>query len=549
MLPGKTSRRDFFASIAAASAAAMTGCSAERLPAPPIVTPNDDTPQRGGTLRLALGEEVKTLDPARAIDQVSILAAQLTHDTLLNFAPADAPNPTALVPSLASSWSISNEGTTLQFEIRENARFSDGQALLAEDFVYGFDRLFAPETLAPMAQFFRGIDGAAERLEGRTNETRGVRALGPKTLEIRLSRPDPSFPLLLALIGSTPQKRTHVERSGTGIADKPLGTGPFVLQKRRRGLESTFERNPLYWNTDRIHLEGIVLREGVPRDTMLLEFLAGNLDILDGRICTDAVLFAREAAWAPYVSQSPLPITATDVMNTQRPPFTDKRVRQAFNYAVNKADTVRLANGRAMISNGYLPPNVPGHDASRRVWPYDPDRARVLLAEAGFAQGLEVTYTTLRDEMAQKIALSIQADLAAVGVRVNIETLTFAAYVNAILSGSLDFAFSSWSMDFPDPWNFLEVKFHGRMLEAGTNDARYVNPEVDRLLDAARFDSDAKRRLSLYQQAENIIVDDCPHIWHYFSTALDVRHPRVRGPIRHPTRDYSFLDTYLAKVT
>lgn len=549
MLPGRSSRREFLASLAAVSSTVIAGCSPERLPAPPIVREGDGKPQRGGTLRIALGEDVKTLDPTRTIDQVSILAALLTHGTLLDFASADGPNPTALVPGLASSWSVSSDKKTLQFEIRENARFSDGQPVLAEDFVYGFDRLLDPATLAPTAQFFSGIDGAADRLAGRTKAMPGVRALDSKTLEIRLSHPDPSFPLLLALVAITPQKRKHVEEVGAAITEKPLGTGPFVLRRHRQGQELVFERNPFYWNADHVYLDGIHLREGMPRETMLLEFLRGTFDILDGRVCTDAILFARDPAWTRYMSQSPLPITTTDVMNTTRKPFNDKRVRQAFNYAVNRADTVKLSNGRAVMANGYLPPSVLGHDAKRPVWPYDPERARGLLAEAGVGRGLEVTYTTLRDEMAQKIALSIQADLAAVGVRVNIETLTFPAYVNALVHGDLDFAFSSWAMDFPDPWDFLEVKFHGRMIEGGTNDARYANPEVDRLLDAARFEADVDQRLAMYRQAENIILDDCPHIWHYFSAALDVRNPRVRGPIRHPARDYFFRDTYLVEAT
>jgi ABC-type transport system substrate-binding protein len=549
MLPVRTTRRDFLTSVAFTGSAVLVGCTSEKLPAPPIVPEGNGEPQRGGTLRMALGEDVKTLDPSRAIDQISLLVTQLLHATLLDFAPSDAENPTALIPSLASKWSVSSDGKTLQFELRDGLRFSNGEPVVADDFVYGFERLLAPETLAPAAQFFRGIEGAADRLEGRTTETRGVRTLGPKTLEIRLERPDPSFPLLLAIVGSTPQKRKHVENAGASIGEKPLGTGMFLLREFRAGQQVVLDRNPFYWDASRPYLDSIRMRQGVPRETMLLDFLQGNIDILDGRICSDAVLLTREPAWAKYVSRPPLPITTTDMMNTKCKPFYDKRVRQAFNHAINRSDTVKLANGRVMAANGYLPPNVPGHDAKRPVWPYDPMRARALLAEAGVANGLEVTYTTLRDEMAQKIALSIQADLAAVNVRVNIETLTFPAYINAIVQGDLDFAFSSWSMDFPDPWDFLEVKFHSRMIEAGTNDAKYENAEVDQLLDAARYELDTTKRMSMYRRAENIIIDDCPHIWHYFSTALDVRHPRVRGSIRHPARDLFFRDTYLVGAT
>jgi len=549
MLPLNLPRRDFLRALAIAGSSTLVGCSAEQLPAPPLRVEGDGKPRRGGTLRIAVGEDVKTLDPIRGIDQVSLLACQLIQGTLLEFAPADSPNPTALRPSLASTWSVSSDGKTLHFEIRENAKFSNGDPVLAEDFVYGFERLLSPENLAAAAQFFRGIEGAVDRLERRTTTVPGVRALGPKTLEIRLALADPSFPLLLALVASTPQKKKYVEQIGAGITEKPLGTGPFLLESFQVGQELVLARNPFYWDADRPHLDSIRLRQSMPRETMLVEFLKGNLDLLDGRICTDAVLFTRDARWSRHTERAPLPIITTDMMNTQRKPFDDKRVRQAFNYAINRNDSVKLANGRAIIANGYLPPSVPGHNALRPVWPHEPARAKALLAEAGLSNGFEVTYATVRDEMAQKIAMSMQGDLAAIGVRMKIETLTFPAYINAIAQGDLEFAFSGWSMDFPDPWDFLEVKFHGRMVAAGTNDSRYMNPEVDRLLDTARYELDAQKRFSLYGQAENIIVDDCPHIWHYFSSALDVRHPRVRGPIRHPARDLFFSDTYVVDAS
>jgi len=545
MRTSSVGRRDFLASLAAASSAALVGCTSERLPSPPSAFELNAAPRRGGTLKISPGEDVKTFDPCRVMDQVSLVATNLVHGTLLDFAPANSRNPTELVPSLASSWSVSEAGKTLHFELREGARFSNGEPVLAEDFVYAFDRLLAPETAAPAAQFFRGIDGATDRVEGRAKEIRGVRAIGPRNLEIHLERPDPSFPLLLALVASTPQKRTHVERVGRAISEEPLGTGPFLVRQFRAAQEVVLERNPFYWNPDRPYLDSVRIRLNLPRETMLFEFLHGDLDILDGRICNDAILLAREPAWARYAERAPLPATAADAMNTRRTPFNDKRVRQAFNYAINKTDTEKLSNGRAIPANGYLPPNIPGHDDRRPVWPHDPERARELLVDAGYGAGLEVTFTTLRDEMAQKIASSMQADLAAVGVRLNIETLTFPAYMNAVMQGEVDIAFSSWAMDFPDPWNFLEVKFHSRMIDAGTNDSCYKNPQVDRLLDAARTERNVEKRFSMYRQAENIIVDDCPHVWHYFPASLDVRKPRVRGPIRHPARDLFFRDTYL----
>jgi oligopeptide transport system substrate-binding protein len=529
----------------AALVALGAACRSEPIPPPPAAPEENAPKRRGGTLVMALGEDIQTLDPTRTIDLVSLFAVQLVSDTLLDYPREGTIARSTLVPSLASTWSTSEDGRTLTFEIREKARFSNGEPVLAEDFVFAIERLLSPESASPYAQFFTVVEGARERMEGKTQQVRGFEAKAERTLVIRLEHADPSFPLLLAMPQTTPQKRSHAAREGKNLMERPLGTGPFAVGEYRPGQELALVRNPFYWDEPRPWLDGVRLRLGVPRDVMLLGFLRGDIDLLDGRICEDALLVAREDAWAPYVQRTPLPIVVVDVMNNRRPPFDDKRVRQAFNLAIDKNDSVRLSNGRVMAANGFLPPSVPGHDPSRRPWPHDPARAKALLAEAGHADGFEVTYTTLRDEMAQKIALSIQADLAEVGVRLNIETLTFPAYMSSIGRGEYAFAFSGWSMDFPDPWDFLEVKFHSRMIEAGTNDSGYRNAEVDKLLDAARLEGNDSTRLALYRHAEDILFEDCPNVWHYFGMSVDVRRPRIRGPIRHPVRDLSFRDTFI----
>lgn len=530
--------------ITLAVALSAAACKPEPIPPPPPAAAETEE-KRGGTLVLAQGEDIRTLDPARMADTVSQLTTQLVFDTLLDY-PRDAPPSRAtLRPGLASSWKTSADGRTLTFEIREAARFSDGRAVLAEDFVYALDRLLAPETTAPMSQFFAGIEGASARLAGKATRTSGLGATGPRTLEIKLERPDPSFPLLLAMTQTTPQKRDHVEAEGASLGSHPLGTGPFRVASFTPGQEIRVERNPFYWDERRPLLDGVRVRLNMPRDAMLLGFLRGELDLLDARICEDALLVAREASWAPYVERTPLFAATTDLMNVRKPPFDDKRVRQAFNYAIDRRDVEKVGNGRIQAANGFLPPGVLGYDDKRPVWPHDPARAKALLAEAGHADGLDVVYTTLRDEMAQKVALSMQADLAAVGVRMRIETLTFPAYLSSLARGDVVFGFSSWAMDFPDPWDFLEVKFHSRMIETGMNDTGYSNPEVDRLLDEARLEPDEAKRVLLYRRAESIILEDCPNVWQYFTMAVDVRQPRVRGPIRHPARDLSFRDTWL----
>jgi oligopeptide transport system substrate-binding protein len=204
-----------------------------------------------------------------------------------------------------------------------------------------------------------------------------------------------------------------------------------------------------------------------------------------------------------------------------------------MNYAINKQDTVRLYNGRAIPAHGMLPPRVPGYDPDRPPYPYDPEKARKLLAEAGYAQGFEVTYTTHKEEMAERLAESIQADLARVGIRVRIRLLSWPAFVTAISRGEPDFALSAWSMDYPDPRSLLETKLHSRMI-GSSNDSQYSNPKLDSLLDQARGEQDPELRRQRYQEADQLVFKDCPYIWHYNLLRVELRQPYVKDYRPHP---------------
>jgi ABC-type transport system substrate-binding protein len=202
-----------------------------------------------------------------------------------------------------------------------------------------------------------------------------------------------------------------------------------------------------------------------------------------------------------------------------------------------------------VVAHGILPPLMPGYDSTLLPYPHDPEKARALLAEAGYPDGFDVVYVTLKDELSEKVAQSMQADLAEVGVRMRIQLMTFPAYLSATTRRQLDFAYTSWYMDFPDPWNFLEVKFHSRMIsdEGSNNDTGYRNPEVDALLDAARKEGDREQRLALYRRVERILHDDAPWIFHYHAVTVEVTQPYVKGYRNHPVWTRDQRDTWLDK--
>ena len=191
-----------------------------------------------------------------------------------------------------------------------------------------------------------------------------------------------------------------------------------------------------------------------------------------------------------------------------------------------------------------MAPGAFGRDETLRPYPHDPVKARALLAEAGYPNGFALDYVTLNDEEAEKLAVSLQADLAEVGIQMSITQITFAAWAEAIGKATgPKFSIITWVGDYPDATNFLDARFHSRNIadENALNDARYANLELDALLDAARAELDPAVRQDMYRRAERILFDDAPYIYDYHPVSTEVTQPYVRGFELHPiwVRDYT----------
>ncbi len=521
---------------------------APELPAP-LAAAGLEGPRRGGTLRFAVADDIRTLDPAIAFDEFSLYAQRLLFDGLIGYKPSSSGTPLELVGALAESWTISADRLVYTFNLRAGIVYADGSPIVAEDFVDQIERILDPATPSPGKLFYGVIQGGAARRDGKADRVSGVRALDPRRLEVRLEKPDASFLMVMAMGFIAPVPRAYVERAGERIRDQPLTSGPFRLVAWEQGTRIIFERNPRYWNPQIPYLDRIELELQVSRDVAVLKFLRGELDTLERLSSDKYVQFMKQPEWKPYIRTTAANNVYGELMDVTVPPFTDKRVRQALNYALNKEDSYRIYNGRMTISHGALPPNVPGYDPTMKPYPHDPAKARQLLAEAGYKDGFDIDYYITKDEAAEKLAVSLQADLAEVGVRVHIKLLTFPAYLSAVGRHQLSFAYTSWYMDFPDPWDFLEVKFHSRSITPtnSNNETNFSNAEVDRLLDAARGEPDRAKRLAMYHRVEEILFEECPWIWHYHGVIVEVAQPYVKNYTYHPVYFRDYRETWLDK--
>jgi ABC-type transport system substrate-binding protein len=252
-----------------------------------------------------------------------------------------------------------------------------------------------------------------------------------------------------------------------------------------------------------------------------------------------------EPGWQPHIAIVPQLSAFGARMDVRRPPFDDVRVRRALNLAVDKARMVRALHGLATPAHGLLPPTMMGRDPALAPYPHDPARARALLAEAGHPRGLDLEYVTVDEEYAVRLAQLMQADLAEAGVRMTIAVRSWSAFLEETAAPVPPaFSYTSWLVDYPDPSNFLDVRFHSRFI-ATTNDSGYANPALDALLDRARASSEPAARAADYRAAERIVFDDAPWIWGYHPQLAVVIQPYVRDVAPHPLWVHDFTAAWL----
>jgi ABC-type transport system substrate-binding protein len=302
-------------------------------------------------------------------------------------------------------------------------------------------------------------------------------------------------------------------------------------------------RRPRFYDPARQRIERIVMLENVPRDLQFMMFERGELDAAERLSGSDQRWIEQQPAWAPYLKTRVLMNAFGSRMNTREKPFDDRRVRQALNYAVDKAKITKLLMGTSTPAHGVLPPGAFGRDDGIQPYPYLPEKARALLAEAGY-DGRTLDYVTIADEEAEKLAVSLQADLAAVGVKMTITTVTASAWGDAIGKRTgPTFSIGTWIGDYPDPLSLLDPLFHSRNIneESSTNSSFFSNGELDGILDAARGEVDRDKRAALYKRAEKLLYDEAPWIWGYHQLITEVVHPYVRDYRPHPVwvRDYT----------
>ena len=416
----------------------------------------DPNAKQGGAIIVTYKDDVATLDPAIGYDWQNWSMIKSLFDGLMDYEPGT----TKLRPDLAESYEISPDGKTFTFKLRHGVKFHNGREMTADDVKYSLDRVTNPKTQSPGAGFFGSIKGYRRCRRRHGEEPRGRHRRRSLHGQVRADAARRHLPACHGDQLRHVVPKEEVEKYGADFGKHPVGTGAYKLAEWTLGQRLVFERNPDYWQqgpaaSRQDHLRD---RPGADRGAAApaegrgrharRRHSAGEIPGGDGRSRAEgARRRGRPAAHR---------LRHHEHATWRR--STTSKVRQAVNMAINKDRIVQLINNRAVPANQPLPPSMPGYDKDFKGYAYDVDKAKALLAEAGHPDGFETELFAMNTDPNPRIAQAIQQDLAAIGIKANIQSLAQANVIAAggdkagapmIWSGGM-----AWIADFPDPSNF-----------------------------------------------------------------------------------------------
>lgn len=489
--------------------------------------------ERPTTVLHLLGSDPPTLDPALATDATSasyiveIFSGLVTIDRDLK-----------IVPDIAKSWDISPDGTVYTFNLRDDVVFHNGRPVTAEDFKFSIERTCDPKTKSAVADTYLGeVIGCRAKLRGQVKDVAGVAVVDQHTLRITIDAPRHYFLAKLTYPTAFVVDRDNVaqDKPGHPWTDRPVGTGPFRLEKYIQGQSLVLARNTYYYGEPKPKLERVEfsIAGGSPMvlyETGKLDEVPIGLQDID-RVTNPANPLNRELKIISELATSYI------AFNVNQPPFDDPNVRRAFIMAVDRAKIVKVVlQGAVEEAKGILPPGMPGYDPNVQGIPYDPAEAKRLLAESKYKGKLPpVVITVSGSGGAPPRAVDAMLEMWRnnLGVDVLLQQVEYSVFLVDVSRNPNPYQMFSlgWIADYPDPQDFLEILFASRSLD---NKTGYNNPDVDRLLEQAARESDPLKRTDLYRQVERMIIADVVWLPTAHSKLYVLTKPYVKGLVHPP---------------
>ncbi|MEP2920317.1 MAG: ABC transporter substrate-binding protein [Sulfitobacter sp.] len=494
----------------------------------------DPNAKSGGNITVTYKDDVATLDPAIGYDWQNWSMIKSLYDGLMDYEPGT----TELRPGLAESYDISDDGMVFTFKLREGVKFHNGRVMTAEDVKYSLDRVTDPKTQSPGAGFFGSIAGYDAVSSGEATDLSGVKVVDDQTVEITLSRPDATFLHVMGLNFASVVAKEAVEAAGADFGKTAMGTGAFKLADWTIGQKLVFAKNEDYWRDGLPYLDSVTFDVGQEPIVALLRLQNGEVDVPgDGIPPAKFQEVMGDPDQAARVIEGGQLHTGYITLNVKMPPFDNVDVRKAVNMAINKERITQVINGRAVPATQPLPPSMPGYTEGYAGYAYDPDAAKALLADAGFADGFETELFVMNTDPNPRIAQAIQQDLSKIGIKASIQSLAQASVIAA--GGEADQAPMIWSggmawiADFPDASNFYgPILGCDGAVQGGWNWSWYCNADADAMaIEADSMTDPAKvdERLKMWSDIYMKVMEDAPWVPVFNEQRYTMKSERMGG--------------------
>ena len=448
------------------------------------------------------------------------IITSLMYDNLVQFGVGNE-----LHPGIAASWKISEDGLTYTFHLRDDVKFWDGSILSAVDVQYSFQRALNPETRSSMTWLLEPILGSDDYVQGKADNITGISVLDSFDIQLTLEKPFAPFIGFLAVPGTAIVPSSDTDPVQANLKETPMGTGPWIFTEWQADRKVSFKKNPYYFNGP-AKLDGIILNNIPEILTQAIEFEAGNLDVMTVPN-SEFKYWTRSTTWKPYIQKMDELGIYYLAMNVDRPPFTDKRVRQAITLAIDREKIIhRILHNSATLAHGPIPPGLSGYDSTRVHLSFDPQKAKKLLVEAGYPEVCEFDLWVDPGAAVSQTIEAIQHYLSEAGFKVNIVRNDWNMMRDAMRQGETDAYWGNWWADYADAENFLAPLFHSKNASKRN---RYNNPVVDSKIEALQQSLHDVESKSLAMDIDSTLIEEAPYAFMWYPTSYTVFQPTLKN--------------------
>lgn len=447
------------------------------------------TPTRGGTLNVGLVNDAKTYDPLFSVQFTERYVLYLVFNTLVRYG-----TDFSIHPELAKSWETSKDGKRIVFTLQEGVTFQDGTPFDAAAVKWNIDQRMDKTVNSPQRQLLEPIIASVDVID-------------PHHVAFNLVAPSP---VLFSLLGERPGfmvSPTAWKQRGKAFGSQPVGTGAFLLKQWTRGSQVVLERNPKYWQAGLPYLDSIVVHDIAGSVIGVQRLLTGEVDYVDQLSPTDVLPLRAHSD----IMLSPIKVGRWYFLqwHVNAPPFNNLKLRQAFAHAIDRKRLNEITmRGQGQVSNGPTPEGLWWYDADLKTYPYDPVRAKGLLAEAGYPNGFDYVLSTPQVSVFEQLNQLLQEQLGAVGIKLRLQPVAASEWYARVVDGTTNLTPTRWTQR-ADPDGLLYILFDSKGF---ANTMKYKSERVDALLKEASTIYDMTARKKLYDEVQQRIVSDLPMV-------------------------------------